>query len=648
MLRPEDRYATKPAALPGGKLRRSLTLFGRGLRDEKAIYCLAIGSSALYGISSVAAGWLLGRLTDSVVQPAITEATTGAERTVSNGQIWAAGGWLALVAVLTAVGVVGRRIFAGMAVYHMQATTRRLVTRQYLRLPISWHRKHPTGQLLSNANADAEASFNTFMALPFALGVMIMLVLSSVAMFLADPWIAAAGLVILPLVFVVNIIFERQLSPKFSKAQELRGDVAEVAHESFEAALIVKSMGREQEEERRFTIEANKLRDANMAVGRVHSLLDTVMDVLPTFGTLAVLAVGAIRVGAGEATTGNVVTAAFLLTILAFPVRSIGFVLGDLPGSLVGWDRVARVLDARSTMSDGAAPIPGAGPVQVVVDHLDYSYTVDGEAEPINVLKDMDLSIAPGKVVALVGSTGSGKSTLAQLLVRMDDPTSGTVCVGDVDLRNAAPEAIAGAVALVPQATFLFEDSIRGNVTLSDDAPDERHYDDDAVWSALKLARADGFVRELEDGLDSRVGERGASLSGGQRQRIAIARALIRRPRLLILDDATSAVDPAVEQEILAGLQGDAADGGTTVIVVAYRLATIALADEVVHLDGGRIIDRGTHEELLARDESYRDLAMAYERDSQSRADDAEALRAKEDELVHVPEHDATEMGGRE
>ena len=228
----------------------------------------------------------------------------------------------------------------------------------------------------------------------------------------------------------------------------------------------------------------------------------------------------------------------------------------------------------------------------------------------------VDLRIAPGRTVALVGPTGSGKSTLAALTTRLLETTAGTVRYDGVDLTELAAGEVSRAAALVPQGTFLFDDTVRGNITLGE------QIDDDAVERALRLAQAWDFVGRLPHGLDTEVGERGASLSGGQRQRLALARAVVREPRLLVLDDATSAVDPSVELAILHGLQERS--GGSTVLLVAYRLSTIALADEVVHLEGGRVVDRGTHAELLGRDASYAHLVTAYARQADERAERAE------------------------
>jgi ABC-type multidrug transport system fused ATPase/permease subunit len=231
-----------------------------------------------------------------------------------------------------------------------------------------------------------------------------------------------------------------------------------------------------------------------------------------------------------------------------------------------------------------------------------------------DVLHAVSFTVEAGRTVAVVGPTGSGKSTLTTLLVRLVDPRTGQVLLNEVDLRSVPPGGVAAAAAVVPQQTFLFDDTVRGNVSLGLDVSDEQ------VWAALRVAQANRFVDALPAGLDTRIGERGMSLSGGQRQRLALARAVVRSPRLLVLDDATSSVDPRVEAAILEGLR--ASSGGRaapTVVVVAYRKATIALADEVVYVEHGRVVDRGTSDELLERCEGYQRLVTAYEQEEETR-----------------------------
>ncbi|WP_084685703.1 ABC transporter ATP-binding protein [Nonomuraea coxensis] len=583
-------------------MRQGLRVLGVAVRTEKAVFALAVLASAVYGGMTVASAWALGWATENVVLPAFAEGRVGA------GALWAGAGFILGTALLKALGVAGRRILAGVMQYRMQARSRRDVTKQYLRLPLSWHHRHPTGQLLSNASADAEAAWAPLAPLPMAVGVIVMLVTAAVAMVFTDLVLALVGFLIFPAIAVLNLVYQRRLSPLATRAQQLRAEVSEIAHESFDGALVVKTLGREDLETKRFQRRAHELRDANIAVGRVRGLFDPMLEALPTLGVLAVLAVGAMRLSGGAIGSGDLVQVAYLFTLLAFPIRALGWVLAELPRSVVGWQRVQAVLDATGSMDYGTreAAAPEAGPAALEVRGVSYSY---GDAE---VLHDVAFEVPAGRTVALVGPTGSGKSTLVQLLVRLVDPGRGAVLLDGADLRELAYGEVASSVALVPQQTFLFDDTVRGNVALNLDTPDED------VWAALRLAQADGFVARLPEGLDTRVGERGASLSGGQRQRVALARAIVRRPRLLVLDDATSSVDPQVEAKILYGLR-DAAEA-STVVVVAYRMATIALADEVVFLDHGRVVDRGPHEELVERCAGYRNLVTAYEREEAERA----------------------------
>ncbi|MFI9551694.1 ABC transporter ATP-binding protein [Nonomuraea endophytica] len=591
-------------------MRQGLGVLGVAIRTEKAVFAIAVLASGLYGGMTVASAWALGWATENAVLPAFEQGD------ITSGVLWSATLLIMGTALLKSIGVAGRRIFAGVVQYRMQARSRRDVTKQYLRLPLSWHHRHPTGQLLSNASADAEAAWAPLAPLPMAVGVIVMLFTAAIAMLFTDPALALVGFLIFPAIAVLNLIYQRKLSPLATRAQQLRAEVSEIAHESFDGALVVKTLGREALETERFQRRAHELRDANIAVGRVRGLFDPMLEALPTLGVLIVLGVGAMRLSSGSINSGELVQVAYLFTLLSFPIRALGWVLAELPRSVVGWTRVQAVLDASGSMEYGSAEPAGTRPASLQVDDVSYAY---GDSE---VLHGVSFDVAAGRTVALVGPTGSGKSTLTQLLVRLVDPGDGAVRLDGEDLRELAYGAIARSASLVPQQTFLFDDTVRGNVALGLEVTDEE------VWAALRLAQADGFVARLADGLDTRVGERGTTLSGGQRQRVALARAIVRRPRLLILDDATSSVDPQVEAKILYGLR-DSAESSTTV-VVAYRMATIALADEVVFLERGRVADRGSHEELLARCEGYRNLVTAYEREESERA----AIEAGEQEGV--------------
>ncbi|MFS3130284.1 ABC transporter ATP-binding protein [Nocardioides sp. Bht2] len=584
-------------------MREGFAVLGVAIRREPWVFAVSTLGSILFGALTVADAWVLGWSTQHAVIPAFRDGEIGA------GVLWAVFGLFVGVAILRAVGIVARRLGAGIMQYRMQAHYRRAVTRKYLDLPVAWHQRHPTGELLSNANADVEAAWGPIAPLPMAVGTVAMLVIAVGQMLWTDLVLAAVGLLVFPCVVIANVIFQRLSSPLITRAQQLRAEVSEIAHESFEGALVVKTLGREEQETERFAAKATQLRDQLIQAGRVRAAFDPVLSALPSIGVLAVLAVGVSRVDAGSSSAADVVTIAYLLTVVAFPIRSIGWLLGDFPRSVVGFNRVQAVLEATERTDYGPQALPSGERHGLRLEVADLAYTYpDGQP----VLSDVTFTIEPGASVALVGETASGKSTLTSLVTRLVDPDAGAVRADGVDLRELARGELPTAVALVGQTAFLFDDTVRGNVTLGGE------FSDDEVWSALRVAQADGFVAALPNGLDTRLGERGASLSGGQRQRLALARALVRRPRLLILDDATSAVDPEVEARILAALRPEGAEraDGASLLVVAYRKATIALADEVVHLAEGRIAGRGSHAELLAASTDYATLVNAYDHDA--------------------------------
>ena len=585
----------------GGTTRAGFAVIGVAIRREPHIFALSTLGSLLFGALTVADAWVLGWSTDNVVIPAFRDGEIG------TGLLWTVLALFIGVALLRAVGIVARRLGAGIMQYRMQAHTRRAVTRQYLSLPMEWHQRHPTGQLLSNAYSDVEAAWGPIAPLPMAVGTIAMMVIAIVQMLLADVVLAAVGLLIFPAVVLANLAYQRLASPLMTRAQALRAEVSEIAHESFDGALVVKTLGRETQETDRFTTKAHELRDVTIRAGRIRAAFDPTLASLPNLGVLVVLAVGVSRVLSGAADPGDVVTVAYLLTIVSFPIRSIGWLLGEFPRSVVGFRRADSVLRATGAMEYGEQTlVPDGRGARLTVEGLGYSYDPD-----VGLLDDVTFTVEPGRTVAVVGSTASGKSTLTSLMTRLVDPDRGRIRVDGVDLRDLRKGALAGSMAVVPQTAFLFDDTVRGNVTLGADIADAE------VWAALRAAQADGFVAALPAGVDTKLGERGTSLSGGQRQRISLARALVRHPRLLILDDATSAVDPEVEARILATLREGSSTGSTdqqsTLVVIAYRKATISLADEVVHLEDGRIADRGTHTDLLSRSPAYARLVNAYE-----------------------------------
>ena len=594
--------------VPRGVMRRGLGVLWQAVKEEPRIFAVSTVGSLLFALTTIGQAYVFGAITSRVIVPSIEQGRAGTAALALS--------FLAVmgVAALKVVGIIARRLGAGIMQYRLQAAYRRRVTRRYLELPLAWHQDHSTGELLSNANSDVEATWYPIAPFPFAVGVILMLIATLGLLFVTDPVLALVGSIVFPAIAVLTVLYARRMSPLMTRAQQLRGEVSGIAHESFDGALVVKTLGREDDETARFRQKSLELRDVMTAVGRVRGTFDPAMEALPVVGVLAVLLAGTSRVGSGDISAGQLVTVAYLFTLLAFPVRAIGWVLNELPRSVVGWDRVQRVLRATGAQEHGGERLAPGGAAGLDVAAVSFAY---GDTQ---VLDEVSFDVRPGRTVALVGQTGAGKSTLASVLVRLLDPDTGRVAYDDVDLRALAPGAVAEVASLVPQSTFLFDDTVRGNLTLGADLSDAD------IWAALRVAQADGFVAALPRALDTVVGERGTTLSGGQRQRLALARAVVRRPRLLVLDDATSSVDPQVEQRILAGLRDS--DAASTVVVIAYRRATIALADEVVFVEDGRIAARGTHAELLAASAGYQDLVHAYERAEAQRVADAEEHRA--------------------
>ena len=581
------------------KQRRSVTvqgfkLIGKYIRMHPGPFTIAVLGSTVYALMTVLSAVVLGRVTDKVLTPAF-------EGGVSAGTAWAGAIAIMAVAVIRAAGIVTRRFFAGMTSARVSATLRTRVVDRYQELPLAYHRSHPTGELMAHSEADVMAATDMLHPLPYSCAVVMLIVFSLVALILTDPFMAMIGIALLPGLTILNRFYMRKVEDPARRAQERIGDVSAVAHESIDGALVVKSLGRERSEVERMSERAARLRDERIRMGWLRAAFEPAFEALPNLGIVILVGVGAWRVSTGAISEGTLVQFISLFLLLAFPMRLIGFLLSDMPRAVVGWDRLQEVFDEPVALRPPSKnrDLP-AGALGVSVRDVTFAYPDAG----VPVLDGVTFDVRPNESVAVVGPTGSGKSTLVMLLDRLMDPNWGELLLGGIDLRDVGAPSLRRDVAVVFQESFLFASTIRENIALGLDVTDAE------IRDASRLARVHDFVMSLPSGYDTVLGERGVTLSGGQRQRIAIARALVRKPRLMIMDDATSAVDPTVEAAILDGLREELS---TTLVIVAYRVSTIALADRVLYLDGGRIAAEGTHQELLSHPD-YEAMVRAYER----------------------------------
>nr|WP_255633435.1 ABC transporter ATP-binding protein [Demequina sp. TTPB684] len=590
------------------------------MRTSPGRFGVSIGAAGIFGVLTVVFGSMLGLIVDQVVIPAIDGTPIQGwwgERTQDAGTaVLIAGAVFVGIGLLNAGLIVIRRGVQGGAVATVGARHRTVVADAIASLPLGWHRANPAGRMLSAMSSDSETATNPLHPLAFTVGSFTMMIAAGYRLIIMDKWVAVTAMMVIPAILIVNYFYEKVISPLWDAGQSLRAEVSSIAHESFEGGTVVKALGAEARESARFSTKVDGLRDADTRVGAVSSWFEPLMDAMVPLSSLAIMVVGAHRAAAGAVSVGDVVTAIYLLALMAVPIRGVGWVLGQMPSALVSFQRIARISAAATEVDEpGHVTVSreGAGHIAFKSAHVAAD---DGDGEPVIIVRDVSLELHPGTVTALVGSTGAGKTTVALAAARLSRAVEGEVLIDHTDIQVV--QALGSHVALVPQTAFVFAGTVRENITLGED------YSDEQVWTALRRAAIDDLVRGLNHrgkGLDATLEERGMNLSGGQRQRIAIARALVREPRVMVLDDATSAVDPGVEQQILAALRADGQ--GPTVLLIAYRLASIMLADRVIHVDDGTVVDAGSHHELLSRDSGYRDLVTAYEVDSKRRQDEA-------------------------
>ena len=507
---------------------------------------------------------------------------------------------LGLVAVVSAVFTGCRRYLAFHAARWIEADLRDRMFAHIQRLHFGFHDTAQTGQLMSRANTDLQQVQTFLVLIPLTISNGVTVLAVSVILFVIDPVLTLLALGSLPFMNVLATRFSQRLHPFAMGIQRESADLAAVVEESVSGVRVIKGLGAEKLQASRLRAEADDVFVQSMGAVRTRARFLPALELLPNIGFIAVLGYGGHQVMNGDLSIGSLIAFNVYVAMLVWPLRMLGMILAQGQRAVVSAERVHEVLATDPVIVDPAKPQPlppGGGEVRFEGARFAY-----GGGPP--VLDGFDLTVRAGESVALVGATGSGKTTVSRLLPRFYDLDEGRILLDGVDVRRLRLRELRGAIGIVFEETFLFSDSVAANIAFADPEASQEE-----IERAARLAGAVEFIGHLDEGYATRIGERGYSLSGGQRQRIAIARAILADPRVLILDDATSAVDPTKEHEIRDALTE--VMRGRTTIVIAHRPATIALADRVVLIDGGRVVAEGTHDQLLARHERYRQVLAA-------------------------------------
>lgn len=569
-------------------LRVGVSLLWRVALRYRPAAAMSIVGALIWMAMVIAVPYLVGRVIDLV--------TNGAPMS----DIWALLGLIVLAGAIQAVGISLRRYFGFKMSYRAEADLRNNIFTHIQRLAFSFHDITSTGELMARASSDL-SQFRLILAMaPITLANLVMFVVVAVVLIIIDPVLGLAASLMVPALLFTSARFASKVVGFSFDLQQRLSELSHVVEETVAGIEVVKSYGQEAQQQRRLDGKAETIYDAAMGMARQRAIYRPLFEIIPALGMVAVLALGGIRVVDGDLTFGEFVAFTQYLAVMVLPLLITGWFFANLPRSAAAASRIDALLETAPDINEPDRPVslkPGQGEVRF--SNVSFAYP-DGTS----VLHDVTLTIPGGSSVGFVGATGSGKSTIAHLIPRFYDVTEGSITIDGVDVRNLALDELRGEVSVVFQESYLFSASIEDNIRVGDPmASDER------IRSAARLAKAHDFVCGFDDGYGTVVGERGSTLSGGQRQRVSLARGVVRDPRVLILDDATSSVDAIVEAEIQAALRQVMA--GRTTVIIAHRTSTLALVDNVVFIEDGHVVGFGPHEDLLRTVPRYGEVLAA-------------------------------------
>ncbi|MEY2779313.1 MAG: hypothetical protein RL623_493 [Actinomycetota bacterium] len=567
------------------RFRLAVSLLRNLLRFHPRPFLIAVGGASLYAVCTVASSYGLGFVIDEVVLPRFQSGVSDVSAYFTACLI------VIGIGLLRAVGVVFRRSYAGVSHWSTSESLSKKLVRHVMNQPSMWHQRHMTGDLVARIGVDSDTAAQVLGPLPFSTSVVLLVVLTSVWLVVIDVPLGILALVVIPVLFALNLGYQRRIDRHYDSAQEALGSLSEAVHESFDGVMVVKAFGAERREQQRLAAISTKLKDARIKAVNARAVFEALVDGTPSMVNILLIVAGAYRVRSGSLSIGELSSFIYLFTLLVFPLRIIGYLLSEIPHSSSGYKRVTEVLSEERELDPRTKFCKTSDGISVQLADVAFKYpgTNDFVFEHVNV------EIPSGSKVAVVGETGCGKSTLLKIIAGLLAPNSGSVAIQD---RKCS---------IVFQEPFLFSGSIRFNVTLGKTTSNEQ------VQSALWVSACDEFISGLEEGEDTVVGERGVSLSGGQRQRVALARALAADNGVLLLDDTTSALDPATESLVIERL--GSVERQITTIMVASRPTTIRIADYVLFIHDGVVESLSTHEDLLNSNIAYSKLMTSFEID---------------------------------